>query len=548
MRLDPSYLEYMTKDEFRVLTAIEIGMRNHELVPMHLIERISHLKRVCASKVVKLLLKNKFIAHENKKFDGYKLTYLGYDYLALQVFIRRGAIKEVLGKVGCGKESDIYKCVNENGDFVILKFTRLGRTSFRTIKKNRDYIQHRTSYSWLYLSRLSAIKEYTFMDLLHKNNFPTPIPIEQNRHGIVMSLINGVPMQNISEIDNPKYVFDQCFYLIKRLAENGLIHSDFNEFNLMVEDNGKVIMIDFPQMVSTKHKNAQFYFDRDVECIHVFFERRFNYQITDTLDFNKIARLNDLDVQVKASGFIKKEIKNIDDFDIDLRGSDDDGDDDNSDDENEQNDLDKNIEQEDSDNEIEESNKRIQNLNILNDEDISQDENEEEQKNNKKQKKHHLKKQSKSKSKKQNQEQEGKDGEDDEDNQKNNFSPDLSEISIEDLKELQKVNQDLFSDDDNEDDPLALNEVKDINGNIVVPEQKEKKKPKKKMVDIANEQDQDNKQDLKEKIYIKESELAEKAKAYIQRQVEKQFKQKYKILKKNTKSSNSNKVLASEYM
>ena len=46
----------------------------------------------------------------------------------------------MIGKVGCGKESDIYKCTNANGEFVILKFTRLGRTSFKTIKKNRDYI------------------------------------------------------------------------------------------------------------------------------------------------------------------------------------------------------------------------------------------------------------------------------------------------------------------------------------------------------------------------------------------------------------------------
>lgn len=34
-----------------------------------------------------------------------------------------------------------------------------------------------------------------------------------------MSMINGVPMQNISEIDTPKYVFDQCLELIKRMAE-----------------------------------------------------------------------------------------------------------------------------------------------------------------------------------------------------------------------------------------------------------------------------------------------------------------------------------------
>ena len=34
--------------------------------------------------------------------------------------------------------------------------------------------------------------------------------------------------------------------LIKRLAEFGLIHSDFNEFNLMIDHQKKITMIDFP--------------------------------------------------------------------------------------------------------------------------------------------------------------------------------------------------------------------------------------------------------------------------------------------------------------
>ena len=36
-------------------------------------------------------------------------------------------------------------------------------------------------------------------------------------------------------------------------------------------------MIDFPQMVSTSHINAKYYFDRDVECIRSFFERSFGF-------------------------------------------------------------------------------------------------------------------------------------------------------------------------------------------------------------------------------------------------------------------------------
>jgi RIO-like serine/threonine protein kinase len=33
-------------------------------------------------------------------------------------------------------------------------------------------------------------------------------------------------------------------------------------------------MIDFPQMVSTSHRNAQMYFDRDTHCIRKFFGKR----------------------------------------------------------------------------------------------------------------------------------------------------------------------------------------------------------------------------------------------------------------------------------
>jgi RIO kinase 2 len=66
--------------------------------------------------------------------------------------------------------------------------------------------------------------------------------------------------------------------LIVQLASYGLIHSDFNEFNLMLSDDDKVTLIDFPQMVSISHLNAEFYFDRDVQCIRDFFKRRFNFE------------------------------------------------------------------------------------------------------------------------------------------------------------------------------------------------------------------------------------------------------------------------------
>jgi RIO kinase 2 len=197
MKLDPDLIQYLTKDHFRVLTAVEMGMKNHEFVPNQLVESLSGLKRATAYKILQFLLKHKMVFHTGKNYDGYALTNMGYDYLVIKVFMKRGIIKKVGLKIGMGKESDIYICSTDNEDRpnVIVKFARLGRTSFRSVKTNRDYIKqgHGVS-SWLYLSRLASLKEYAFMKALYDRGFPTPVPIDANRHGICMSLVNAYPM------------------------------------------------------------------------------------------------------------------------------------------------------------------------------------------------------------------------------------------------------------------------------------------------------------------------------------------------------------------
>ncbi|KAL6987337.1 non-specific serine,threonine protein kinase [Sarracenia purpurea var. burkii] len=72
---------------------------------------------------------------------------------------------------------------------------------------------------------------------------------------IVDIIIRG----EVKQLQNPETVFETIISLVVRLAEHGLIHCDFNEFNIMINDNEEVTMIDFPQMVSVSHRNAQMY-------------------------------------------------------------------------------------------------------------------------------------------------------------------------------------------------------------------------------------------------------------------------------------------------
>jgi len=309
MRLDTTALFFITKEEMRVLTAVELGMRNHELVPVHIIERISRLKRANTYKVIQILLKNKLVSRDSKKYEGYKLTYLGYDYLALYAFMKRGTIASVVGKIGVGKESDIYKCLDCEGNHIVLKFARLGRVSFKAIKNQRDYLQHRKQYNWLYLSRLASIKEFSFMEILHKNGFPTPKPIDSNRHGILMSLIDGYTLCNVKDMEKAQSVYEQLLGMITQFAEHGLVHSDFNEFNIMITRDSQIRVIDFPQMVSTKHLNAKELFDRDVNGIELWFTKRYNVTPVELPVLEEIEVKKRLDIEVKASGFLTKSLE-----------------------------------------------------------------------------------------------------------------------------------------------------------------------------------------------------------------------------------------------
>lgn len=339
MKLDVNVLRYLSKDDFRVLTAVEMGMRNHEIVPAELIDRIASLRHGGTYKVLKNLLKHKLLHHDSSKYDGFRLTYLGYDFLAIKTMVNRGVFSSVGRQIGVGKESDIFEVANEDGTIMAMKLHRLGRTSFRAVKSKRDYLKHRSSFNWLYLSRLAALKEFAFMKALQEHGFPVPNAVDCNRHCVIMSLVQGYPLVQVKQLQNTDTVFEKIIGIIVRLAEHGLIHCDFNEFNIMIDDDEKITIIDFPQMVSVSHRNAEMYFDRDVECIIKFFSKRFNLSFeadgddsdsdaeSDTVKprFSSIKKASGvLDKELSASGFSRKEQDDIEKFTLEkISGSDD---------------------------------------------------------------------------------------------------------------------------------------------------------------------------------------------------------------------------------
>ncbi|PHH86387.1 hypothetical protein CDD83_10320 [Cordyceps sp. RAO-2017] len=334
MKLDTRAMRHLASEDWRVLTAVEMGSKNHEIVPTPLIEKIARLRGGASGvhKSISALAKVGLIARvKEAKYDGYRLTYGGLDYLALHTHSSRKHVYSVGNRIGVGKESDIMVVADETGAQRVLKIHRLGRISFRSVKSNRDYLKNRASGSWMYLSRLAAMKEFAFMQALHAEGFPVPDPLAQSRHTIVMSLVDAFPLRQIASVPDPASLYADLIALILRLANHGLIHGDFNEFNILVkeqrtrsDDDGQEslklepVVIDFPQMVSMLHQNAEMYFDRDVNCIKRFFERRFHFTSTQPGPFFRDAEKSmkksgakRLDAVVEASGFTKKMMKDL---------------------------------------------------------------------------------------------------------------------------------------------------------------------------------------------------------------------------------------------
>lgn len=333
MKLDTSQMRYLTSDDFKVLQAIELGSRNHELVPTQMIHSIGGLKSPTATnRSIGDLAKLKLVSRlRNAKYDGFRLTHTGYDYLALKSMLKRDSLYAVGTIIGVGKESDIYSVSDSEGKQKVLKIHRLGRTSFRTVKNNRDYLRNRNTSNWMYLSKLAANKEFEFMTVLYENGFNVPRPYDYSRHNILMEWIKGMPMRTLRKHDNYKKLYSDLMNFIVKLANHGLIHCDFNEFNIIIRDKEEVkegefdfVVIDFPQCVSIEHPDAKQYFDRDVDGIRLFFEKKFKYKpendntMFDTEGYGEgykyaypsfkrdIKRVKELDAEVSASGYVKK--------------------------------------------------------------------------------------------------------------------------------------------------------------------------------------------------------------------------------------------------
>jgi RIO kinase 2 len=271
MALSAENIRDLHRYEKQILNILEQGMRRYRWVPL---EEIRHATGLSESEVdyrLGRLMKWGMVRFDAVPYDGYNLVADGYDSLALMTLVRRGTIRALGCQIGLGKESVLYSAMGLGT--VALKLHHVGQRSFQAVREKRGYTADEGHSSWIFASRVSAEREYDALKRLSPA-VRVPLPIDQNRHVVVMEYIEGRTL-NRCTLEDPEGSLGFLISQIREAYQRGVIHSDLSEFNVMVESDGGMVLIDWPQWVGPSHENASTLLENDISNILAYFRRKY---------------------------------------------------------------------------------------------------------------------------------------------------------------------------------------------------------------------------------------------------------------------------------
>jgi RIO kinase 2 len=199
----------------------------------------------------------------------------GLDIYVLKILANRNTITSIGPQIGIGKEAEIYLAHDSQEQDKILKMFRLGRSSFKQIKRKRDV--NTSTSSWLLLNIQTAKKEYDILNYLRHSSASFPTPLYRSFHCIVMEPFYGIRLADAESLDDPKSVLEKIIGNVKIAYQNGYINGDLNEYNIMV-NNDNILILDWPQAIRVDTINANAVLMRDVKNILKFFSKKYKIE------------------------------------------------------------------------------------------------------------------------------------------------------------------------------------------------------------------------------------------------------------------------------
>jgi len=280
-----SVMGELEPEDFHLLSGVEQGMRFSEYVNRDKLTDFSRLSEENVDYRLDRCEDRGLVERKTIQYEGFKLTFEGYDALALHTFVERDTIEGFGAPLGVGKESDVYEVQSYKP--LALKYHREGYTNFREVMRDRDYTSDRDHVSWLYTARKAAEREYEALETLYPD-VSVPQPMDTNRHAIVMEKVDGVELSRTGlEPEQVVPVLDLVLDEMQTAYDAGFVHADMSEYNVFVTTQG-VVVFDWPQAVPTDHENSEELLARDVENIVNYFQRKYPAHV-DEIDTDAVA-------------------------------------------------------------------------------------------------------------------------------------------------------------------------------------------------------------------------------------------------------------------
>lgn len=261
-------------EDFQILEAIEKQTRRYQYLRIGIISNLTNLHSQTTRHHLMKLQKHKLLTYQSQPYEGYSLTTAAHDTLALKALVDRDIIEQFGKPLGIGKESDVYDALTPDGTQVAVKIHRLGRTSFYDTKRKRAYTaKYAYTPDWHKRSAVAAKKEHIALKLLKPHGVAAPKPIARNRHVLVMSIIEGAELYRYPVIPNPKAVLDEILENVRITYQKAkIIHADLSPYNIILQPNQHLLIIDWPQYVRADHPNAEKLLRRDLRNVLRFFK------------------------------------------------------------------------------------------------------------------------------------------------------------------------------------------------------------------------------------------------------------------------------------
>lgn len=205
-----------------------------------------------------------------------------------------GLITKYVRIIGEGKEAMVLWCLDDNDYPLAVKVFKMYNSAHRTlIHQTSKYYRYEVLE---YFARLEFNKQVHF----YRSGIPVPKPLQTAGFAYSMELIlcDKDPAKRLSDIpkskiSDPESILEQCIEILRKFFALKYVHGDFSQYNLLVNDEERVICIDFlqskpfaPRDVKTHSRSLLPYADalkvlrKDIKSILAYFTKSFRWEIS----------------------------------------------------------------------------------------------------------------------------------------------------------------------------------------------------------------------------------------------------------------------------